>query len=163
MCHVQQSCRCYLELFVDYNHELHHIGQRRCIDLWRCGLYNYGVATVSNSTLSGNSAGGGYDGGAIYSPGYRLNVTNCTITGNSAARGGGIENVNNNGQKDGATITNCTITGNTATVYGGGIESLFAANTVLQNCIVYDNQGNNQIGSDSGPNLVATDCDVQGG
>ena len=43
--------------------------------------------TITNSTLSGNSAGG--SGGGIYNYLGTLMVTNSTLSGNSGAAGGG--------------------------------------------------------------------------
>jgi predicted outer membrane repeat protein len=75
-------------------------------------LNNQGsTLTVSNSTLSGNSA---TDGGAIYSFGT-LTISGCTLSGNSATFGGAIV------EQDGtAAVSASTFAGNSAT-YGGGI------------------------------------------
>jgi CSLREA domain-containing protein len=82
------------------------------------GIYNTGSLTVTNCTLSGNSAPGG---GGIDSSGV-LTVTNSTVSGNSVnggsdGWGGGI--VNNSAGT--LTVTNSTVSGNSATSYGGGI------------------------------------------
>ena len=111
------------------------------------GIFNLGTLTVSNSTLSGNSAsgfygsGGGIDnegtltvsnsilcgntdsngGGAIDNNGGTLTVSNSTLFGNSDSGiylgGGGIFN-NYHGT---LTVSNSTLSGNTASFYGGGI------------------------------------------
>jgi hypothetical protein len=82
------------------------------------GILNYGTLTVTNSTLSGNSAGA--LGGGIWNQGT-VTVTNCTLSGNSGGEfGGGITNA------VGGTLTviSSTLTGNSASVpspyYGGG-------------------------------------------
>jgi uncharacterized protein (TIGR03118 family) len=80
-------------------------------------IYNAGgTVTVSNSTLSGNSAT--FDGGGIYNDAGTLTVSNgSTLFGNSASYGGGIYN-------DFAgtlTVSGCTISGYTASQAGGGI------------------------------------------
>ena len=55
------------------------------------GLYvAAGSASISNTTISGNSAG--VDGGGIYNAGASI-VTHATIVGNSAANGGGLVDV----------------------------------------------------------------------
>src|SRR6476661_1939813 len=79
------------------------------------GLMNEdGILTLSNSTVSGNSAT--YWGGGIYNSGTTnfsdatLAITNSTVSGNSSNAGGGIVN-------DAAgtvTITNSTLSGNSA-------------------------------------------------
>jgi predicted outer membrane repeat protein len=90
------------------------------------GIFNdySGILTVTNSTLSGNSA---LHGGGIFSFGA-LTVSGSTVSGNSAvpffvqssgttfhAFGGGIESDNT------LTMTGSTISGNTAERTGGGI------------------------------------------
>ena len=88
------------------------------------GIFNRGSTsglaslTISNSTLSANSASGVFGlGGAIYNEGSNggtalLNLTNCTLSGNTAVLGAaGIENTGNNGTAR-ATLTNCTLNGN---------------------------------------------------
>jgi hypothetical protein len=47
------------------------------------GIQNSGTLTVSNSTLSGNSAGVGELGGGIFNYGGTLTVSNSTLSGNS--------------------------------------------------------------------------------
>jgi hypothetical protein len=95
------------------------------------GIYKAGgVLTVTNSTLSGNSAD---YGGGIYNADGDLTVSNSTLSGNSATTsGGGIYNA------DGAlTVTNSTVSGNSATTSGGGIynysSTLNYANTIIAN------------------------------
>jgi hypothetical protein len=93
------------------------------------GIDNNGTATVSNCTLSGNSAT--YHGGGIFNENIgRLTVSNSTLSGNSTtSHGGGIDN---NGT---ATVSNCTLSGNSA-VNGGGIRNfgmLALNNTIVAN------------------------------
>ena len=76
------------------------------------GINNSGTLTLTNSTLTANSA----TGGGILNEGGTLFVTNSTITANSAHDGGGIRT--NGGT---VTVTNSTLAGNTATSTGGGI------------------------------------------
>src|SRR5229473_3483470 len=82
------------------------------------GILNYGTLTLSNSTLSGNSAT--YDGGGILNNGRgTVTISNSRLSGNSAsggyyASGGGIFNSGT------ATISNSTLSDNRATYYGGG-------------------------------------------
>ncbi len=100
-----------------------------------------GVATITNSTLSGNSAM--LSGGGIYSGfGALTTVTDSTVSGNSsAAFGGGVTNygalaavsnttLSENSAAQGGgiynafgltTVTNSTVSGNSATTAGGGI------------------------------------------
>ena len=100
------------------------------------GIINDGTATVTNSTISGNSAENGTpfnaDGGGIGNGGT-LTVTNSAISGNSADYGGGISNF----ESSTATVTDSTISGNSANgeeEVGGGIDNdgtLTVANSTI--------------------------------
>ena len=82
------------------------------------GIANGGTLTVTNSTLSGNTASGngGY-GGGIFNSGT-LTVTNSTFSGNAAVVGGGIFSFGT------LTVTNSTFSGNIAKSGGtGGISA----------------------------------------
>ncbi|HXU38061.1 MAG TPA: HYR domain-containing protein [Blastocatellia bacterium] len=112
------------------------------------GISNLGTLTLSNVVLSGNSTTGSAGGGGIFNNGFAmLTITNCTLSGNSAAFGGGIENLGtltitsstlsgNSARADGGgilnnggtlTITNSTLSGNTAQQQGGGIFQVLNA------------------------------------
>jgi hypothetical protein len=108
------------------------------------GIYNFtgGMLTITNSTLSGNTANGASGGGALVDfNGSTLNVSNSTISGNTAAgQGGGLLNQNST-----ATFKNTTVSGNTAGVNGdgGGIENHASAGgtaiLTLTNCTIANN------------------------
>jgi hypothetical protein len=95
------------------------------------GIFNFGgTLTISNSTLSGNSAThrtlrygiAGGDGGGIYfsADGGDGTLINCRLLGNSASQaGGGIYNAGGNGHA--LTVSHCTLSGNVAQDQGGGI------------------------------------------
>jgi parallel beta-helix repeat protein/predicted outer membrane repeat protein len=81
---------------------------------------SFGALVVTNSTISGNTA---YRGGGIYT-GDNTTITGSTISGNAANAiggngGGGI--VTADGDSNTLTITNSTISGNSANSNGGGI------------------------------------------
>jgi len=99
------------------------------------------TANLTNSTVSGNSAK--VDGGGVVA--VKATLTNCTISGNSAKGiGGGI--VTNTA----ATLTNSLVSGNIAGGSGGG---LFAFTPVtLKNCTV---SGNSAGGSGNGGGIFA--------
>ena len=69
------------------------------------GVFNYGTLTLTDSTISGNSAAG--SGGGVLSRGP-LTLTHSTISGNSARSGGGVQNYYT------LTLTDSTISGNSA-------------------------------------------------
>jgi predicted outer membrane repeat protein len=77
------------------------------------GVYNTSSLTISNSTLSGNSA---VTGGGIQNEGGTLTLTNVTISGNGSLGGAGISNSQGRG-----TLVNVTLTDNQGFFGGGGI------------------------------------------
>jgi hypothetical protein len=53
-------------------------------------VINGAMVTLINDTISGNTASGGQGGGAFAGNETTLNLTNCTVSNNSAAQGGGV-------------------------------------------------------------------------
>jgi hypothetical protein len=113
------------------------------------GIVDDGPLTVTDCTLSGNSAigdgiaGDAAFGGGIFNDGP-LTVTNCTLSGNSAAIGGGIFN-------DGGTVklTNSTLSGNFA-AFGGGISNDFSTTAFGTLTVTNSALLGNSAGSDGG-------------
>jgi hypothetical protein len=101
------------------------------------GILNSGTLTVTNSTISGNTAG---YGGGIYSTGT-LTMTNSTITGNATITTGphGFQGGYGGGLiADGSTVlVSDTISANQAIWSGGGIDGGPSLN--MTNCIVAAN------------------------
>lgn len=99
--------------------------------------------------LSGLTITNGYSskyGGAIYCSGSAPVIINCTLTGNTASRGG----ANYRG-----TLTDCMLSGNTAEVYGGGSYS-----STLIGCVL---MGNTSAGRGGGSYLsTLTGCTLSG-
>ncbi len=85
------------------------------------GVFVTGDLVISHSTIDGNTVDG--DGGGVFKarfsnygdPGTILTIDNSTISGNSAARGGGISSARP------STISNSTIAFNGATDGAGGM------------------------------------------
>ena len=93
------------------------------------GVYSYEApATITSSTISGNSAVG--DGGGIFSEVATMTITASTVSGNSAYYGGGI--YSNEGTLN---VTNSTISGNQARHHGGGIVQHLGNITVTHSTI----------------------------
>jgi hypothetical protein len=111
------------------------------------GIYNQGTLTVSNSILSGNSAGAG---GGIDNQGT-LGVSDSIVSGNYASgfsgSGGGI---NNGGT---ATISNSTLSSNTAS-FGGGIENNQSHTLTISNSTLSDNHARQGGGIENGLGAV---------
>ena len=104
------------------------------------GVLNYGMLTLANCTISGNSAG---YGAGLWSRGGTTTLTNCTISGNSATvNGGGLLFVYST-----TTLTNGIISGNSAAGNSGGGVWSFGGTTTLTNCTVC---GNSAAGTSAG-------------
>ncbi len=116
------------------------------------GLANYGTATLTNCTVSGNSSAVHKGGGGVYTygglnvgnPAATTNLIDCTISGNTAYDGGGVGSGTppSFGPSSGGktTLTNCTVYGNSAH-YGGGICDYYGAITLAE-CTVSGNFAN---------------------
>ena len=88
------------------------------------GIYNTGILSIKDSTISGNTALG--SGGAVYNYGGILTIENSTISDNTAnSSGGGVSNTPffyGSGVSGILTITNSTVSGNRAD-WGGGVDN----------------------------------------
>jgi uncharacterized protein (TIGR03437 family) len=128
---------------------------------YRILTINSGVVTLNSLTIANGNAGAS-DGGGILNGGG-LTVTNCHITGNTAAFGGGISNqpgaslvlrqstISNNLATGSSTaggitglvsmtITNSTISGNIVTGSGGGNGGgLRVSNATIENSMITNN------------------------
>ena len=80
------------------------------------GLSNVGTATLTGCTLSGNYVHAVGGGGGGVSNGGTADLTDCTVSGNSVFDGFGGGMYNNAGT---AYLTDCTVSGNSATDGGG--------------------------------------------
>jgi len=107
------------------------------------GIYNGGGLTLTNCTLSGNSA---TNGGAIYNTFYAtLALNQCTLSGNSALYGGGIaiKDIGGGGilNYGTATLNQCTLSANSAIIGGGGIGNVNGT-LALNQCTLSGNSAN---------------------
>lgn len=118
------------------------------------------TAVLDGFIITGGSAGSGYGGGIRID--YASPVINdCTITGNSAAEGGGIFV---NGRSYPA-ISNCNISGNTATGNGGGIENRYDAGATIVDCTISGNSASQAGGgvlNESSYGTTLNDCQIVG-
>jgi predicted outer membrane repeat protein len=90
-----------------------------------------GSLGIANATITGGSAA---DGGGIYVAGGRLSLTSTTISGNTAVdNGGGIYAISST-----VSLTGATISGNTADDRGGGIYAR-ASTVSLTSATIRDN------------------------
>ncbi len=110
------------------------------------GIENSGTATLTDATLSGNSA---YDGGGMGNSGTAM-LIDVTLSGNAASYGGGI------GNHATVTLDDVTIAGNSA-VKSGGIA--IGGTATLNNTIVANNSGGDiDFGNVSGDNNLIDDA-----
>ena len=131
-----------------------------------------GTVTISGLTiLNGYSPNNGNGGGINYTSNGALNISNCTLSGNTATLGGGIAN-NGTGK---IFVTNCTLSNNTASstnsdAYGGGIYNAngyvsVTGSTVSQNSVSLP-VGNYGTGLGGGAyntgTLIVTGCTFDG-
>ena len=88
------------------------------------GVYTSGAATLTDSTVTGNTATTG--GGGIYAKGP-VTLVRSTVSGNKARYGGGIYVIRGSGFKDHASgkviLVDSEVTANTAGTKGGGIQA----------------------------------------
>jgi hypothetical protein len=135
----------------------------------RHGVIAQGRLTVTDSTISGNGTslpatfGGGLSISASAGIASGLTVTNCTISGNTAATGSGIDISAGNTTGTLFTITNSTITNNVA-AQGGGVQISANTNAQIGSSVVAGNGtdvagtftslGYNFIGNGSGATII---------
>jgi hypothetical protein len=79
------------------------------------GIQNNGTATLTDCTISGNTA---YSGGGISNYDATATLTDCTVSDNHATGVGGGGGVNDSGGA--VTLTDCTLSDNTTTTGSGG-------------------------------------------
>jgi parallel beta-helix repeat protein len=128
------------------------------------GINNSGTATLRSCTISDNAAasdgGGGLYNSELFGGSGTMMLTDCTVSGNSAGRGGGLED---NGIFGGAiTLTDCTISGNAATGANGGGLLLYDIAATLTDCTISGNSAGEGGGLfvASRPATTLTDCTV---
>ena len=125
-------------------------------------LLGFAMLTVANCVISDNSGSG------VENLSAAVTITNSTISGNSAGRGGGI--YTDGGKLPGnLTVMNSTISGNFASL-GGGISCGFSVLTIINSTISGNSAGDPDYGggiaADGGgivpPALTITNSTVSG-
>lgn len=124
---------------------------------WGGGIYNRGVRepTITNSIVSGNSAV--FDGGGLLNF-ETLTLINTTVADNMAGQsGGGIAN-----EAGTLEVTNSTLSGNTAVSAGGGIFNPAGAAADLVNTTVSTNTADTGGGVYTGGELLLVSSTIAG-
>jgi predicted outer membrane repeat protein len=108
--------------------------------------FHFAFGETSGTRLRGFTITNGVadNGAGVYCDGSSPTITNCSITGNTAYHyyGGGVFC----GNGSNPTISNCSIIGNTADVFGGGIYCKNSSPTIVEcsiagNTVPYDGGG----------------------
>ena len=99
------------------------------------------TCTLTNCTLSNNTAGTTFSGGGAYSS----TLDNCLVISNTATYGGGVAN---------GTLLSCKLLKNTGTSQGGGGKS-----AAMNNCLI---AGNTSVEGGGAYNGYFTNCTIAG-
>ena len=128
------------------------------------GAISAGNAVITFSSFTGNTAGN--LGGAVYCYGYTT-LTNCTLSGNSATAGNGGAVFMDNGGSMTSILTNCSFTDNTAytdyiyeTGEGGAVYAY--GNFVLTGCNFFDNYADSDGGAVYSEAVTVVNCTLTG-
>ena len=115
-----------------------------------------GTATLTNTSVSGNSAA--FGGGVTNWLGKVTLQNNCTVSGNSADWGGGLYNFYGT-----AKLSACTISGNSGGI-GGGVFDEAGKTTLTNYCTVSNNSATVSGGGvyNDGGKATLTNCTVTG-
>ena len=90
-------------------------------------------------------------------------IKDLVITGGNAPQGGGIYCRANQAGSSNPTISNCTITGNTAAARGGGISCFIYSSPAISDCTISDNTANEGGGiSFTSSNPTISNCTISG-
>jgi MBG domain (YGX type)/Right handed beta helix region len=127
------------------------------------GLYSQGTITLTNCSISGNSAN--TNGGGIFALGEGATIlNNCLVSGNVSEDGfgGGIFS-----DEKALTLNDCTVSNNTG-IQGGGVHEVYST-TTLTNCIVSGNTAGTGFAGGAGGGLsfnggsaALTGCNISG-
>ena len=112
---------------------------------------------ISGLTLTAGRTATGGNGGAIFANDETLILTNCSITGSTATRGGAISFAGYGS----LTLDTCTISGNTASGRGGAVYFTYGGQFNIRNTTISGNSSGNRGGglflggTATGPLLVS--------
>jgi hypothetical protein len=119
------------------------------------GVLNYGSVTLTGCTIDGNTA---TSGGGLDNSSGTVTLTGCTIVGNTATSGGGLDNSSGT-----VKLIDCTIVGNTAGA-GGGVLNDLDSRLLLKDCTIVGNSAKGGFGGGVFNAFAATliDCTISG-
>jgi parallel beta-helix repeat protein len=121
------------------------------------GLENdHGTLELTDCTVTNNTAS--LYGGGLFANGGTTSLADCTISGNSAALGAGVES-----QSGTIALSGSSISRNTAAGEGGGLRVVGASAPTVTDCTINNNTAKVGAGvSNEGATLTMTGCTVSG-
>lgn len=113
------------------------------------------IAVLNGITFTGGNGVGAVNtgrGGAIYNVGGTLTITNCIITNNAGANGGGLNNAASSSPSVPATLTidNSIISNNTTPGSGGAMQNFSTSTVTITNTTISGNVSNGTTGGGGG-------------
>ena len=118
------------------------------------GLANYGILSLTNSTVSDNQADGGV--GIVNFENGKLALTDSEVSGNAGGYGGGILN------RGEMTITNSIISDNITDDPGGGVNNDDTGTLKLTDSVVSDNSSDQGGGVSNYGEITITNSTISG-
>ncbi|MFC1715542.1 choice-of-anchor Q domain-containing protein [Candidatus Poribacteria bacterium] len=121
---------------------------------------NYIVVSIQDMTICDGVSSD--HGGGINNSNSTVELTNCTVSGNTASGSGGIYYDNSDAP---LILIDCTVSGNTAADYGGGIycnEPLELTNCTVSGNAASIGGGIYSASGEKSDTLMLTDCTVSG-
>src|SRR5262245_45649269 len=121
------------------------------------GIGNFGALTVSNCVISGNSAAGIFNGGT-------LTVSNCVVSGNS---GDGIANHAFSSGEARLTVADSNVSDNDSIGISNSAEEFGTVTVTIRSTTVSDNSGGGVVASPNGGfgdsvQVTIADCTISG-
>ena len=114
------------------------------------GVYAGGDATLTNCTITGNTAVELGKGGGVYAEEI-LTLKSCVVSGNQAHLGGGVFAMGI------AELTDCTLSENKASMSGGG---LCASDAILVKCLITKNSSKGEGAGVAVGELTLENCEI---
>lgn len=107
----------------------------------------YGMTFTAGNGVGSQNSG---RAGALYNVGGYFLISDCVITGNSAATGGGLNNASSTSPTPAVpgtmVILNSIVSNNTSTSSGGGLQNFSTSTLIVENSLFTNNQSGGSTG-----------------